>query len=51
MRASRATVSVLVRHHSRCGLLCLCLIMRASSTTMSRSYGSAAGVAVSTSTW
>ncbi|KAE9335360.1 hypothetical protein PF008_g13527 [Phytophthora fragariae] len=36
-RASRATLSVLVRHHSRCGLHRLCLVMRASSTTMSRS--------------
>ncbi|KAE9023752.1 hypothetical protein PF005_g4797 [Phytophthora fragariae] len=37
-RASRATLSVLVRHHSCCGLHRLCLVMRASTATMLRSY-------------
>ncbi|GMF16806.1 unnamed protein product [Phytophthora fragariaefolia] len=32
------TLCVLVRHHSRCGLHRLCLIARAPSITMSRSY-------------
>ncbi|KAE8916055.1 hypothetical protein PF003_g977 [Phytophthora fragariae] len=37
-RASRTTLSVLVRYHCSRGLRRLCLVMRASSTTMSRSY-------------
>ncbi|KAE8971675.1 hypothetical protein PF011_g25946 [Phytophthora fragariae] len=36
--ASRTTLSVLVRYHCSRGLLRLCLVMRASSTTMSRGY-------------
>ncbi|KAE8967624.1 hypothetical protein PR001_g28047 [Phytophthora rubi] len=37
-RASRTTLSVLVRYHCSRGLRRLCLVMRAPSTTMSRSY-------------
>ncbi|KAE9000695.1 hypothetical protein PR001_g18720 [Phytophthora rubi] len=36
--ASRTTLSFLVGYHCRCGLRRLCLVMRASSTTMSRGY-------------
>ncbi|KAE9291233.1 hypothetical protein PF008_g25382 [Phytophthora fragariae] len=36
--ASRTTLSVLVGYHCRRGLRRLCLVMRASSTTMSRGY-------------
>ncbi|KAE8902055.1 hypothetical protein PF003_g14177 [Phytophthora fragariae] len=37
-RASRTTLSVLVRYHCSRGLRRICLVMRASSITMSRSY-------------